>query len=127
MLAIASLANILSYADTLLLSDSTAVEALGAGLPALVECVRQSQAKRRPQRFYAAAAIANAASHPRLASILLQHGGSTSLYIYVYRYLRCRLKYNNICVITLSRYDICRAASEQRDRATKHGEFIYCR
>lgn len=73
VLALATLANILSYADTLLLSDSVNIEALGAGLPALLEVLRSGQ--QRPHRFYAAAAVANASAHPRLAAILKQNGG----------------------------------------------------
>lgn len=69
----ATLANILSYADTLLLTDVPIVEALKAGIPVLMDALRQSQ--QRPQRFYAAAGIANASSHPRLASVLTQNGG----------------------------------------------------
>jgi hypothetical protein len=44
-------------------------------MPVLIDIVRQSHAKQRPHRFYAAAGIANASSHPRLASLLLQNGG----------------------------------------------------
>ena len=74
VLALATLANILSYADTLLLTDVPIVEALSVGIPVLMDALRQSQ--QRPQRFYAAAAIANASSHPRLASVLTQNGGN---------------------------------------------------
>lgn len=42
-------------------------------MPSLVEALRHIE-KHRPQRFYAAAAIANASAHPRLASALNQHG-----------------------------------------------------
>lgn len=73
VLALATLANILSYSDTLLLTDTMAVEALGIGMVPIMECLRSSQ--QRPQRFYSAAAIANASAHPRLASILKQNGG----------------------------------------------------
>lgn len=75
VLALATLANILSYADTILLSNNVILEVLGAGLPTLLDMVRQVQ-NQRPQRFYAAAALANSSSHPRLASILNQHGGN---------------------------------------------------
>jgi hypothetical protein len=75
VLATASIANILSYADSLLLSDTVIVESLGAAMPVLIDIVRQSNTKQRPHRFYAAAGIANAASHPRLASILIDNGG----------------------------------------------------
>lgn len=63
VLAMATLANILYFADSLLLADTLALEALGAGLPAVLECVKSSL--HRPQRFYAICAIANASSHPR--------------------------------------------------------------
>jgi hypothetical protein len=74
VLALATLANILSYSDSLLLSNTVLLEVVGTGIPSLIETVRQSQ-KQRPQRFYAAAAIANSSSNPRLASILNQNGG----------------------------------------------------
>jgi hypothetical protein len=76
VLAHATLANIISYADTILLTDSTIIEALGAGVPTLMDSLRQSH--HRPQRFYAAAAVANASSHPRLASLITQNGGLSS-------------------------------------------------
>lgn len=73
VLALATLANMLAFSDTLLLADTNVVEALGAGMQPLMEVLRTSQL--RPQRFYAAAAIANASAHPRLAGVLKQHGG----------------------------------------------------
>jgi hypothetical protein len=73
VLALATLANILVFADTILLTDTVIIEALGAGLPVLMESLRTSQ--HRPQRFYAAAAIANASAHPRLAQVLKTNGG----------------------------------------------------
>jgi hypothetical protein len=73
VLSLATLANILSYADTLLLSDNVVLEALGEGMPTLLDTMRQ--AAQRPQRFYAAAAVANAAAHPRLCGVLNQNGG----------------------------------------------------
>lgn len=73
VLALATLANILVYCDTLLLADTVVIEALGQGMPVLLEAMRVSH--HRPQRFYAAAAIANAAAHPRLAAILNSNGG----------------------------------------------------
>ena len=73
VLALATLANILVFCDTLLLADSLVIEALGKGVPVLLEAMRVSQ--QRPQRFYAAAAVANAAAHPRLAALLNASGG----------------------------------------------------
>ncbi len=72
VLALATLANILTFSDTLLLTDSPNLEALSSGMPVILESLRISQ--QRPQRFYAAAAVANASSHPRLAGILKQNG-----------------------------------------------------
>ena len=74
VLALASLANILSYADTLLLTDSVTSEVIAAGIPRVLEVLRGPQ-QSRPQRFYAAAAIANAATHPRLAEAIKLNGG----------------------------------------------------
>lgn len=73
VLALATLSNILSFCDTLLLSDTTSIETLGKAMPILIDSLRSSQQK--PQRLYAAASIANASYHPRLASILNQNGG----------------------------------------------------
>eukprot|EP00596_Hydrurales_sp_CCMP1899_P000893 CAMPEP_0119043022 /NCGR_PEP_ID=MMETSP1177-20130426/16353_1 /TAXON_ID=2985 /ORGANISM="Ochromonas sp, Strain CCMP1899" /LENGTH=300 /DNA_ID=CAMNT_0007010187 /DNA_START=188 /DNA_END=1087 /DNA_ORIENTATION=- len=73
VLALATLSNILAFVDTLLLADTIVIEALGVGIPPLLEILRTSQ--QRPQRFYAAASIANASAHPRLAGILKQNGG----------------------------------------------------
>jgi hypothetical protein len=73
VLALATLANILVYCDTLLLADTVVIEALGQGMPVLLEALRVSH--QRPQRFYAAAAVANAAAHPRLAALLNASGG----------------------------------------------------
>lgn len=72
VLAIATLANIYSFADTILLSDVTAIEALTTAIPTLLEILRTSQSK--PQRFYSIAAVANASSHPRLVSTLNENG-----------------------------------------------------
>jgi hypothetical protein len=73
VLALATLSNILSYSDSLLLTDNTTVEALGSGMPVVVEILRTSQQK--PQGLYAAACLANASFHPRLAAIINQNGG----------------------------------------------------
>lgn len=74
MLALATLSNILSYSDTLLLADTTNTESLGKAMPVLIEVLKSSHQK--PQRLYAAAAIANASYHPRLVSIINQNGGA---------------------------------------------------
>eukprot|EP01038_Epipyxis_sp_PR26KG_P011343 gene11343-15208_t len=73
VLALATLANILYFSDTLLLTDTLIIEILGKGMQSLIEVLRTSQQK--PQKLYAAAAIANASFHPRLAALLNQHGG----------------------------------------------------
>ena len=73
VLSTATLANILVFADTLLLTDSVSIEALVTSIIPLLESLRLSQ--QRPQRFYAAAALANATAHPRLASLINQNGG----------------------------------------------------
>ena len=73
ILALASIANILSFSDTLLLTETEVVEQLSAGMPAILDALRVSQ--QRPQRFYASAAVANASAHPRLAAELKQAGG----------------------------------------------------
>lgn len=73
ILSLATLSNILSFSDTLLLSDSTTIETLGTVMPTLVDILKTSQ--QTPHGLYAAAAIANASFHPRLAALLNQHGG----------------------------------------------------
>ena len=72
VLALATLANILVFSDTFLLTDNAAVEELAKGMPIILEGLRNSQ--QRPQRFYAAACIANSSAHPRLAEVLKQNG-----------------------------------------------------
>lgn len=57
-----------------------------AGIIPLLETLKQTQ--RKPQRCYAAAALANAASHPRLASIINQNGGKQRINI-----LMCKIKF----------------------------------
>lgn len=74
MLALATLSNILSFSDTLLLSDSTMIETLGRGVPLLLDTLRTHQHK--PQGLYAAACIANASHHPRLVALLKENGGT---------------------------------------------------
>ena len=73
MLALATLSNILVFSDTFLLADVAVIEELTTGMPILLDAVRNSQ--QRPQRFYAAACIANASAHPKLAGVLNQNGG----------------------------------------------------
>jgi hypothetical protein len=77
VLALATLSNILSYSDTLLLSDIISIESLAKGVPVLLEALKSSHQK--PQRLYAAAAIANASFHPRLVAVLNEHGGKLHL------------------------------------------------
>lgn len=86
-MALAALANVLSYSDTLLLTDAVNVEFLAAGIPRVLEVLRSNQ-QNRAQRFYAAAAIANAAAHPRLAEALKINGG-----LFLYSYLSCGCQY----------------------------------
>ncbi|RYH31815.1 hypothetical protein EON65_01775 [archaeon] len=57
----------------MLLADNTTIEALGVAMPILLEILKHGQ--QRPQGLYSAACVANAASHPRLAALLNQHGG----------------------------------------------------
>jgi hypothetical protein len=101
VLAMATLANVFSYSDTLLLTDTVLVETLAISLPPIMDCLRpfpssatssqysestsNSQSKRwdspnqspsvGPHRFYAIAALANATCHPRLAEIVKVNGG----------------------------------------------------
>jgi hypothetical protein len=72
-LSLATLANILSYADTLLLTEHDLVDELTKGMSLILDALKLSQ--QRPQRFYAAAAVANASTHPRLAAELKSLGG----------------------------------------------------
>jgi hypothetical protein len=83
VLALASLANILSFCDTLLLADTVTIESLGMSMVVLMDILKR--AHHRSQRLYAMASISNACAHPRLQSILKSSGGSYSrLYLYVY-------------------------------------------
>ena len=50
VLALATLANILAFSDTLLLADVAVVDSLGNALPALMQTLRTSQ--QRPQRYH---------------------------------------------------------------------------
>lgn len=68
--------NILSYSDTLLLTDMPMTETLGMAMPIVVEILRTMQ--QRPQGLYAAACIANAAFNPRLVGLINQNGGNLS-------------------------------------------------
>ena len=72
-LALAVLANTLSFADSLLLTDTVAIETLGTALPHVLKVV--SSSKDRPMRFYAAAAVANASCNPRLAELITAQDG----------------------------------------------------
>ena len=75
VLSLATMANILYFSDTLLLSDAVTIETIATGIPSVLEVLRSSQLQRA-QRFYAAAAVANATAHPRLAEVLKMNGGS---------------------------------------------------
>jgi hypothetical protein len=102
VLAMATLANVLSYSDTLLLTDTVLVETLATSLPLVMDSLRpfpsgssqhsdsvsRNQSKRHtsqdslnqspstgPQRFYAIASLANASCHPRLAEVIKVNGG----------------------------------------------------
>ena len=76
MLSFATLANILSFADTLLLADTAMIETLGSCMPLLVDSIRLAVSQQKAQRVYIAACIANASCHPRLSALLNQHGGT---------------------------------------------------
>ena len=74
VLSLSIVANILSFSNTLLLQDTYGVvRALEGAMPVLLEITRISQ--ERPQRFYSAAAIANASLHPLLLAALKENGG----------------------------------------------------
>lgn len=73
VMAVATLANILVFVDSLLLTDAVVIEALGTAIIPLIEILKLPPT--RPQRFYAAAALANASSHPRLVSLINQQNG----------------------------------------------------
>ena len=83
VLSCATLANILSFADTLLLADNTIITTLGSSMPLFVESIRSSVSQQKAQRVYVAACIANASSHPHLAALLNQHGGLESINIII--------------------------------------------
>jgi hypothetical protein len=77
VLAVATLANILQYSDTLLLADNIVVDALSSSIVPLLNILKlvRGQNHHRSNRFYTAAALANATAHPRLANIINQNGG----------------------------------------------------
>eukprot|EP00602_Paraphysomonas_sp_CaronLab_P010972 CAMPEP_0185017750 /NCGR_PEP_ID=MMETSP1103-20130426/660_1 /TAXON_ID=36769 /ORGANISM="Paraphysomonas bandaiensis, Strain Caron Lab Isolate" /LENGTH=279 /DNA_ID=CAMNT_0027547317 /DNA_START=179 /DNA_END=1015 /DNA_ORIENTATION=+ len=78
VLSTAILANIFSYCDTLLLTDSVLLEVLAGSIPTLMEPLRPSSFDGKgqgPQKFYAIAALANASAHPRLADAIKGNGG----------------------------------------------------
>lgn len=70
--AAATLANVLSYCDTLLLSDEQAIHHLAANMGMVVE--RLKKEKDRTHKCYLAACVANASANPVLAGALLQSG-----------------------------------------------------
>ncbi len=57
-----------------MLTDSVNVEIIALELPKVMEILRSAQ-QQRANRFYAAAVIANASAHPRLAEALKKNGG----------------------------------------------------
>ncbi len=81
----ATLANVCSYSDTLLLTDTVLIETLATSLPLIMDSLRSSpssaslspslSSSHSPQRFYAIASLANASSHPRLAEVIKTNGG----------------------------------------------------
>ena len=77
VLALASLANILAFSDTILLTDAANIDALGHGMSILLQILKT--VSNRSQRFYAMAAVANACAHPRLQSILKENEGKPPL------------------------------------------------
>lgn len=74
-MSLATLANITSFVDTsVLIGESAYIAALGEGMVSpLLEILKGSP--HRPQRFYAAACVANACAHPMLADIVQRNGG----------------------------------------------------
>lgn len=112
MLALATLSNILAFADTLLLSDSTMIETLGRGMPIFVDILKTAQQK--PQGLYASACIANASYHPRLAQLLNQHGGEIHTADRITLFFR--LKHHLPCYILLyiiTALQLCRELERQ--------------
>ena len=76
ILALATLVNILVYVDTavLLSAEQGLVDDVTRGMEVLIDIVKSSQDK--PQRFYAAAGIANASAHPIFKNALKDGGGN---------------------------------------------------
>ncbi len=110
MLALATLANILTFSDTLLLSDANMIETLGRGMPMLVDTLKTAQQK--PQGLYAAACIANASFHPRLAALLNQNGGILNVLI-VMRHLLVFLPIFMIHTTFITALQLCRELERQ--------------
>jgi hypothetical protein len=142
-LALATLANILSFSNTLLLTDAVTVEVLASAMPKILDVLRGGAAagatgsvggldlgiagsgggagmgnissaglsfigaaglgsgqQQRAQRFYAAAGVANAAAHPRLAEVLKQHGGQRATFLRLPLTLAmCSFMPSYICII----------------------------
>jgi hypothetical protein len=120
VLSLATLANILSFVDSILLADNSVVEAVGAGIPQLIDHLRSTAQK--PQRLYAAACIANASYHPRLAALLNQQGGGfNSLNVFIYTFLFIHFLFSFYSFL------LFRVAGLSRNRAAKRGELAYSR
>jgi hypothetical protein len=73
VLALCTMANILYYADSLFASDDVCLDALCKTMPVLLQIVCVAQ--QRPQKFFAMAAITNAAAQRVLADTLNEYDG----------------------------------------------------
>ena len=73
VLALCTMANILYYTDSLFASDDILLDSLCNSMPVLLQIVCVAQ--QRPQKFFAMAAITNAAAHSVLADSLNEYDG----------------------------------------------------
>jgi hypothetical protein len=76
LLALSTLANLLSYSDTLILANTTAVQQLAACQSALLELTKSQD---KSTRVYAVAALANGTAHPIIAGQIARLGGNECL------------------------------------------------
>lgn len=79
--------QVLSYSDTLLLTDNAQLDILAEAMIGIMQSVRPNGSGNKsavtgaqssgtgPHKFYAIAAIANATAHPRLAEVVKLNGG----------------------------------------------------
>lgn len=72
LLCLATLANLLSYADSVLLAKEDAIQTVGKAVPAVLEL---ANSRDKAQRCYAVAAVANATAHPTLAGLITDARG----------------------------------------------------